>query len=129
MVCLGALGAIIGLDYFLAGVQFYWAALFFELAAAYYLVVTANHQRSLEDRMYYRALSAFMWLSCIVTGLYIYDIGPYESFALYGATSRAIGIIHAIFMLVFTDGITDSKLFVKMLSWFSDNHSRHNTHS
>ena len=112
-VCVAALLMIIGADYFMSGVDFYWLALCIEAGAGLILWCSANELRGYEDRMYYIALASFFVCSCVVTGFYIYDVWLYAEHALYLTTSQWIGIIHAVFMVGFSDAVIDSGVYRK----------------
>ena len=112
-VCIIALLLVVASDYFLSGVTFYWAAFGIELSAGYILWGLAHDVAKQQDRMYYRALSGFMACSCLITGLYIYDIGVYASHPLYAETSQRVGLSHAIFMVIFSDTAIHTGIYNK----------------
>lgn len=107
-LCVAALILIVAGDYFLTGVTFYWLAFGVELSTAYILWGLSHDIRARHDRMYYRALSAFLACSCVVTGLYIYDVGAYSAHPYYAATSSYLGLFHALFMVGFSDTFIQS---------------------
>jgi hypothetical protein len=117
-VCIAALLLVVASDYLLSGVTFYWAALGIELSAGYILWGLSHDVPKQQDRMYYRALSAFMACSCLITGLYIYDVGVYASHPLYAATSQRVGLVHAIFMVIFSDTAIHTGVYRKGVDFF-----------
>lgn len=98
----------------------YWLAMMTELSVAGMLFYQHFRLPKFHDRMYYLALTTFLLSSAFITGFYIIDFGPYDSHTLYAGTSRALGITHVLFMLVFSDGIINSSIFSKMLGWFDN---------
>lgn len=128
-VCATALFVIVALDYFLSGVDFYWMALCVEAVCGLILWGAANDLRQYDNRMYYRALSSFFVCSCIVTGFYIYDVWIYADHSLYAATSRSVGVLHAVFMVGFSDTVINSGLYSKGVAFIDDllTGNRHHT--
>jgi len=122
LACFVCLSMIAGYNLYepLTGVAPYWLQLLTELTFAVMLFSYCTKMKKFHDKMYYLALSTFLLTSSFITGFYIIDLGPYESYALYAGTSRALGITHVLFMLVFSDGIINSGIFSKMLGWFDN---------
>ena len=112
-VCVMSLLLVVSGDFFLSGVDFYWAAFGIELIAGYVLWGLSYDVHRVQDRMYYRALSGFMACSCLITGLYIYDVGVYASHPLYAVTSQRVGLAHAIFMVIFSDTAIHTGIYRK----------------
>ena len=143
LICLLSLGSITIYSYVLADIAAffnftqetstllpYWAALLTEFGLALVLYGIGTTQKAWHDRRYYFFLSSFLLISAIVTYLYTaLDPSLYvEYHPLYASTTRALGIIHAIFMLALSDGIIESSFYPKMSRWFHHVDFRNNPH-
>ena len=107
LACIGILVLIWGYNIILMGEQLFWAIAATEVIGGYLLWWITSRLPVYQDRVFYRAMASFLWGSCMITGLYLYDVGLWASYDLYVATSHAIAIAHTAFMLLFADGTTD----------------------
>jgi peptidoglycan/LPS O-acetylase OafA/YrhL len=121
LACVGLLGSLIALDAVVEpGWTFFYASVCIELAAAFTMIFAARVQKKRENRMYFRAISAFFGLSVLVTFGLIIDV---LSFSLYLSGSHVVAFGHVTFMLVFSDGIRNCIQDIRDHLSRNDNHA------
>ena len=108
----------------LPGSLLYWYLALTDVAVGALLTFEACRLHKFTDRMYYLAMASFLTASAAINTAYLCDIGAYSSYPLYVDTSEKIGLIHALFMLGFSDGLIDSRISTKMFRWLFGDYAR-----
>lgn len=104
-VCALASLAMIGANYLLEGVSWYYFALMVEASALVGLMLFSHKLKEWNDRHFFRVMSFMFLLSIVVTWMYTFDW--VTSHALYVQMSHAVALIHVFAMLSYADGIRD----------------------
>jgi len=90
-------------DYFTGGWIYYYCAIVIEFAAFLLLMVSGRYFKKFEDRVFFRALSAFFLVSAGITAAFTFEyIAAHKDYVF---VSHSVALAHVAFMLGFSDGI------------------------